>query len=105
MSGVLLPDVSRSAFDTFRERERWYRLIEVSPDDIEPYDETDRSRIERHEIIVTTTGLETEMDIDPIPTYVNACIEGAAEWGAQFREDFLVSTEAATEDQLMGFNG
>lgn len=103
MNGVLLPDVGRSEFDAFRERERWYRLIEVPTDDVEPYDEADRSRVERHELVLTTTGLETEPTIEPIPSYVDACLEGAGEWGAEFREDFVESTETNSGERLTTF--
>lgn len=103
MNGVLLPDISRSEFDIFRERERWYRLIEVSTDDLEPYTETEQSYIDQHELVLTTTGLETASDIEPIPTYANSCIEGAAEWGEEFRDDFIESTETTTDDRLTAF--
>lgn len=93
MNGVLLPDVTRAEFDEFRERERWYRLIEISSSDIEPYDRVEASRIEEQDLVLTTTGLETATDIEPIPEYVDACIQGASEWGEAFREDFLESTE------------
>lgn len=92
-NGVLLPDVTRAEFEEFRERERWYRLVEVPPGDIEPYDTADASSIEAQDVVLTTTGLETDTDIEPIPEYVDACLEGAAEWGETFREDFLETTE------------
>lgn len=95
-NGVLLPDVSRAEFDEFRERERWYRLIEVPAGDIDPYDRTDASRIEAQDVVLTTTGLETDADIEPIPEYVDACLEGAAAWGENFREDVLETTETNT---------
>lgn len=96
MNGVLLPDVTRAEFEEFRERERWYRLVEVSPGDIEPYDQADASLIEAQDVVLTTTGLETDAAIEPIPEYVNACLEGAAEWGETFRDDFLETTETNT---------
>ena len=92
MNGVLVPAVDRNEFTTFRERERWYRLIEVPFDDIVPYDEDDRDRLERTDLVLTTTGLETDSDIEPIPGYVADCLESAAEWGEEFRDDFVEST-------------
>lgn len=103
MNGIFLPDISRSEFNTFRERERWYRLIEVSTEDIEPYDDTGQNCIEQHELVLTTTGLETASDIEPIPRYANACLKGAAEWGEEFRNDFLETTETNTGCQLTKF--
>lgn len=99
-NGVLLPDVGRREFETFRERERWYRLIEIPPDDVEPYDGSERPRVERQDLVLTTTGLETETGIEPIPTYVDGCLDGAAEWGEEFREDFLATTETDASDRL-----
>ena len=95
-NGVLIPDVTRAEFEEFRERERWYRLVEVPPGDIDPYDQADASRIEAQDVVLTTTGLETDGAIEPIPEYVDACLEGAAEWGETFREDFLETTETNT---------
>lgn len=100
MNGVLLPDVSRSAFDAFRERERWYRLLEVPPGDIDPYDQSEAPRIEEQDLVLTTTGLKTEPDIEPIPAYAEACIEGASEWGDTFRDDFIASTETNSGNGL-----
>lgn len=93
INGVLLPDLTRSEFRAFRERERWYRLIEISIDDVEPYDRTEHSRIKRLELILTTTGLETDPDIEPIPSYVDVCLNGAETWGEEFHSDFVESTE------------
>lgn len=92
MNGVLIPTVDRDEFATFRERERWYRLIEVPFGDIVPYDEDDRDRLERTDLVLTTTGLETDPDIEPIPGYVADCLESAGEWGEEFRDDFVEST-------------
>ena len=91
-NGVVLPDVSRDEFETFRERERWYRLIEIRVDDVDPYDEADAAVLERTDLLLTTTGLETDPEIEPIPSYVDSCLEGAAAWGERFRDDFLAST-------------
>ena len=99
-NGVMLPDVTRAEFDEFRERERWYRLIEVPLDDIEPYDPAHASRIQEEDLVLTTTGLETAEDIEPIPEYVKACVDGAAAWGEPFREDFLESTRTNTGARL-----
>lgn len=95
-NGVLLPDLTRREFEQFRDRERWYRLVEVPSGDIDPYDRMDASRIETQDLVLTTTGLETNADIEPIPEYVDACLEGAAEWGETFREDFIETTETNT---------
>lgn len=56
MDGVLLPDVSRSAFDAFRERERWYRLLEVPTGDIDPHEQSEASRIEELDLVLVPTG-------------------------------------------------
>lgn len=100
LNGVLVPAVDRDEFRTFRERERWYRLIEVPFDDIEPYDESDRTRVDRNDLVVTTTGLETDPDIEPIPSYVADCLESAAAWSEEFREDFVASTETNAGESI-----
>lgn len=61
---------------------------------------SERPRVERQDLVLTTTGLETEAGIEPIPTYVDGCLDGAAEWGEEFREDFLATTKTDAGDRL-----
>ncbi|WP_408960485.1 hypothetical protein [Natrinema sp. 74] len=100
MNGVLVPAVDRNEYTAFRGRESWYRLIEVPFDDITPYDEDDRDRLERTDLVLTTTGLETDSDIEPIPNYVADCLKSAAEWGEEFRNDFVESTATNTGEPI-----
>ncbi|MES3517212.1 MAG: hypothetical protein PPP58_06060 [Natronomonas sp.] len=103
LNGIVIPDIRRAEFRKFRERERWYRLIEVPIDDVAPYDGDDRSRIEDHELIVTTTGMKTDPNIEPIPSYVAACLDGAATWGETVREEFVATTRTNSGDPLTAF--
>lgn len=61
-------------------------------DGIELYDEDDRNRLGRNDLVLTTTGLETDADIEPIPSYVADCLESATEPDEEFRDDFVEST-------------
>lgn len=92
-NGLVLPEVSRETFSQFREREKWYRLIGVPRSDIEPYHESDEDALAATDVILTTTGTETVEDIEPIPEYVDRCVDGASEWASTFQEDFLRTTE------------
>lgn len=93
LNGLVLPDVSRATFTEFRERESWYRILEVPLPDVEPYRDAAEAALEATDVLLTTTGTETDDDIEPVPEYVDLCVEGAAEWTATFREDFLRTTE------------
>lgn len=92
-NGVLVTDLSREEFAAFRRRERGYRLIEVEPDEIDPYDADDRARIDENDLILTTTGERVRDDIAPIRSYARLCADGAADWGDEFLADFLATTE------------
>lgn len=93
INGLVLPDVSRETFSGFREREKWYRLIGVPRSDVELYRGSDEDALAANDVILTTTGTETDDDIEPIPDYVDQCVNGASEWPATFHEDFLRTTE------------
>ena len=103
MNGVLVPAVDRDEYTTFRERESGYQVIEVPFDDIVLYDKNDRDRLERNDLVLTTTGLETDPDIEPIPGYVADCLESAAEWGEVFRDDFVESTATNTSEPITAY--
>jgi hypothetical protein len=94
-NAVLLPDLDRESYATFRERERGYRLVEVEADELEPYDPEDGDRTDAIDIVLVAVGERTATDIDPIPEYVDICLEGAAHWGAEFEAEFLGTTETA----------
>lgn len=110
-NGILVSDLSRSEFSEFRERERGYRLIEVDTDEISSYNqssiETDlqlsRPDIASQDLVLTTTGAKTREDIDPIDDYVDLCYEGASQWGPEFLQDFLRTTELASGELLESY--
>lgn len=95
INAVLLPDLSAAEFDRYRDRERWYRLVEVERDEIEPYRSADRSRVDEQALVVIATGERTDETLAPIPSYVRQCLAGAARRGEQFYEEFLATTETA----------
>lgn len=93
INGLVLPDVSRETFSEFREREKWYRLVGVPRSAVEPYRDSDEGALAANDVVLTTTGTETDDDIEPIPDYVDQCLEGAAAWSTTFHEEFLRTTE------------
>lgn len=104
-NAVLVTDLNKREFRAFRERERGYALVEVKSENIEPYDESDESTIGVNELILVATGTKTSGEIEPIPSYVRVCKEGAKQWGEEFYEDFLTSTngveETSTESSMI----
>lgn len=105
INGLVLPDVSRETFAEFREREKWYRLIGVPRSDVEPYRGSDEEALAANDVFLTTTGTETDDDIEPIPDYVHECVNGAAEWAGTFQEDFLRTTETNSSGSLEDYLG
>jgi hypothetical protein len=100
-------DLQRDEFETFRDRERGYQLMEVQSDHIDPYPSTEISRpfdtskpsLDDQDLLLVTTGQHVDNDIDPIPSYLEECLDGASQWGEQFLADFKMTTatNAATD--------
>jgi hypothetical protein len=109
-NGLFVGDVSRSVFETYRQRERGYRLMEVTTDELEPYesqavesgniDLLERDALQAHGLVLTTVGRKTDAEILPIDSYVNRCLDGAAHWGQQFKRDFCATTLVNTGEPL-----
>ena len=49
--------------------------------------------IEGQDLVLTTTGTKGDHDIAPIPSYLDAYLEGASQWGETFLADFEATTE------------
>lgn len=84
-NAILLPDVDRETYAEFRERERGYRLVEAL------------------DLVLVATGEKTATGIEPIPDYLELCLEGAAHWGEEFYDDFLATTEATPGVPLVDY--
>jgi hypothetical protein len=99
-NGLVVTDLQRGEFEAFRERERGYRLVEVHPDHIdlyEPHDidaplDTTRPSLDDQDLVLVTTGTKVDHEIDPIPSYLEECIDGASQWGGAFLADFKATT-------------
>lgn len=102
-NGILIPDLARPEFTAFRRRERGYRLVEVDPDEVDPYDAGDRAEIDENEMVLTTTGEKVQDDITPIQSYARLCVEGASEWGDEFLTDFLATTDVNGRSGLASY--
>ena len=86
-NGLLVTDIQREEFQAFSDREAGYRLVELPATDIEPYAarnvdtthiDTTVPPIDEHDLVLTTTGTKVDHDIDPIPSYLDECLEGAS---------------------------
>lgn len=93
LNAVLVPDVPDDEFTEYRKREYRYDLVDVPPSDLRPYDAADATtvgRLDERLIATSEGGLD---DPEPIPYYVDKCVEGARGWGEGFLTDFLVTTD------------
>lgn len=99
-NGLVVTDLLRGEFEAFRERERGYRLVEVDPADLDPYPrrdidtpfETSDPGLADQDLLLVTTGTRVATDIRPIPSYLEACLDGASRWGGTFFADFKSTT-------------
>jgi len=90
-NAVYVTDLTRGEYQTYRDRERGYRLIEVRAEHIAPYDGT----CPDDDLVLLPVGERTASDIVPVPDYRDRCLAGAAHWGEQFAADFRATTETA----------
>lgn len=110
-NGILIPDLSRSEFSAFRERERGYRLLEIEPDEIEPYEPDAIAEsapaarsVPEQELLLVPTGRKVDDEIEPIEDYVSICRRGAEQWGETFLDDFLRTTELNSGETLESYS-
>lgn len=90
-NAVYVTDLTREEYRTYRERERGYRLIEVRPEHITPYE----GSLPDDDLVLLPIGERTASDIAPIPDYRERCLAGASHWGEEFAADFRATTETA----------
>ncbi len=99
INAVLITDLSEGDFENFETREAGYRSETVPRDSIEPYDD---GSVDVDEALISV-GTRRRDDIDPIPSYVELCLEGAAEWGDEFLRDFVETTRWPEDFELQSF--
>lgn len=101
-NGLVVTDLGRGEFAAFTERERGYRLVEVDPELIDSYaeDDVDTTHVgtttpplAEQDLVLVTTGTKVDHDIAPIPSYIEACLDGAGQWGEPFLDDFRATTK------------
>lgn len=106
-NGLFVGDITRNEFQTYRQRERGYRLVEIGAEEIEPYDSqtneidtlTNQER-NSHGLVLTTVGTKPDPEILPIEPYVDRCLTGADHWGQRFQQDFCSKTMVNTGETL-----
>jgi len=110
-NGLLVTDLDRDEFTAFKDRERGYRLLEVAPEDVDPYPpdvvdaplETTRPPLEDQDLLLVTTGTKVDHDIAPIPSYLETCLDGASQWGETFLSEFTTTTATNVDADLTSY--
>ena len=99
-NALIVTDLHQSELETFKDRERGYRLVEVDADAIDPYApgavdapiDTARPPLAEQDLTFVTTGTNVAHDIAPIPSYCRECLDGARQWGETFLAEFKTTT-------------
>lgn len=91
MNAILVPDLSQTEYDALRRRERGYRMVEVEPSQIEGYGDGEPPE---NDVVLLPTGNHGRVDgsVEPVPSYVDICLNGARRWSDGFYDDFLDTT-------------
>lgn len=107
-NALVITGLRRVEFETFRARERGYRLTEVDPDQIDPYAPDDFDApidatmppLDEQDLTLVTTGTKVDHDIAPIPSYCRQCLDGASQWGETFLAEFKTTTVSNSRADL-----
>lgn len=104
MNAVLVPELNAREYDAVRRRERGYRMVEVEGSEIEPYNDT---QLPDTDLVLVPTGNEERLDssLEPIPEYIDICLDGAGHWGEKFYNEFLETTELGNGESLREYLG
>lgn len=92
-NGLLVGPVSRMGLRKYAFREREYDITSVSFEQIDFYtgDESIIDRLDTvHTCLLDPDG-ETPA-FEPVPDYLDLCLDGTDVWGEDFRKDFLETT-------------
>ncbi|MFB6346412.1 MAG: hypothetical protein ABEK50_11685 [bacterium] len=107
-NGLLLGPIQASAFKQYAFREKDYELEALQPDAIEVYPDEEESALAEFNSLYTCL-LDNEdarcNSIEPVPSYLDLCLEGALSHGEDFLDDFKRSTyvkESLLVDYLSG---
>lgn len=90
ISALLITGLSEEEYQEYVEREKGYKITEVSPNAIsfyeDPWDLTNFTNI-----LIPVGNLPVDT-AEPVPSYVRACTEGAFKHGDRFGTDFILTT-------------
>lgn len=97
----------------YEDREGGYHFERVPADRLRPYRPADRRLLDDVDRIEVPVGDRVEPDIEPIPEYVDTCLDGARYWDGEveargdgpsgFLADFIRTTELADGTPFAGY--
>lgn len=111
-NGLFVGDITPDELRRYRQRERGYRIVEVTAEELEPYSHAaatgpvatlDDAALTDHDLVLTTVGTKTDSEILPVDSYVDRCLSGAARWGEQFQRAFRSTTMVNTGETLADY--
>ncbi len=94
-NGLLIQFVSPVGLNKYASRERAYRITRIPEKSIRRHGRTGRptpDSLNAYYTCLLEEGDDLSDRIEPIPSYLDLCLEGARSWGTDFEEDFLRST-------------
>lgn len=93
-NGLLVGPITRTGLRKYAFREREYGIDSVSFERIDFYanDESILDRLDSVHTCLFDSGKEEPNTYEPVPDYLDLCLEGTQAWGENFRTDFLETT-------------
>lgn len=91
INAVLVRDIDPGAFGRYVHRETGYRFPLLDRADVRPR----QGDTGLPDEIVIALDAPSADGIEPIPSYLETCLEAARSWGSRFYEDFIATTELA----------
>jgi hypothetical protein len=98
----MVTGLTAEEYGIYARRETTYRFELVDHSDIAFYNE---DAIDLPDEIIVPCDAPRHDDIQPIPTYVNTCLQGAQGWGSEFYADFLETTYVNSGEPLAEYLG
>jgi len=92
VSALIITGLTEEEYDEYVERESGYTIREVSPDSITFYSDEEPWALDSFDEILLPVGDRPVETVDPVPSYVRLCTEGAFKHGDEFGMDFVFTT-------------
>jgi hypothetical protein len=91
VSALLVTGLTEDEYEAYLQREKGYNMEEIAPELIHFYDtEWD---LDRFDDILAPIGNNFVSSLpNPVPSYVQSCVEGAFKHGTKFGSDFVLTT-------------